>query len=229
LSDSPADLKDRLLDASRSFRKKEGRHELRTADVFYCSFRTPNFSVSRGESQRDAATRLARFGLTPGDLAGKRVLDLGANVGAMLFELSNHGPAFGLGIEYDAEKVALAQEIAALSGLTSLSFVQGDIDRLDAGDLGAFDIVLALAIEAHVLDADRLYRLLGEVTLDMLCFEGNGGCDVDLVRSKLGEAGFPSVEYLGFCDDDIVPRNNRRPVLVARKTGLPRSDQQALG
>ncbi len=211
------DLRARLLDASRSFRKKNDRHELRTKDVFYCAFRTPRFTIARADAQRDAASRIARFGLTPTDVRGRRVLDLGSNAGAMLFELSNHGLKTGLGIEYDQDKVDLSREIAALSGLASLTFAQGDIDQLDPTTLGTFDIVLALAIEAHVLDAPRLYWLLGEVTRGALYFEGNGNADVDAVRASLMAAGFAGVDYLGFCDDDIVPANNKRPMLVARK------------
>lgn len=50
-----------------------------------------------------------------------------------------------------------------------------------------------------------------------LYFEGNGNCDVKAATAKLVEAGFVDVEELGFCDDDRDPRNNKRPMLVARK------------
>src|ERR1700741_1397468 len=98
-------LKDELRTASASFRKHAKRHFLSTKDVIYCAFSTPTFSVARDEAQRDAAQRLARFGLGEPDVRGRRVLALGCNNGAMLFELSNFGPAAGLGIEYDGEKV----------------------------------------------------------------------------------------------------------------------------
>jgi len=210
-------LKARLLAASGSFRKENGRHELRTSGVYYCAFQIPGFELERTRSQRDAALRISRFGLTKAKVRGATVLDLGANVGAMLLQLSDFSPSSGLGIEFDREKVALAQEIAAYAALPHIRFEQGDIDRLNPDLIGTFDIVLALAIEAHVLDPDRLYWLLGTVTRRILCFEGNAGCDVGSVRAKLLEQGFTSVQYLGFCDDDILPENNRRPLLIAYK------------
>jgi 2-polyprenyl-3-methyl-5-hydroxy-6-metoxy-1,4-benzoquinol methylase len=215
--ETEAEIRDRLLATSGSFRKKEGRHELRTRDVIYCAFSTPNFTVTKEEAQRDAPRRLKKFGLTARKARGKTALDLGANAGAMLFEANNLGIASGLGIEFDQEKMTLATEIAALSNLDNLRFEQGDIDELDAEKLGTFDIVFALAIEAHVNDPDRLYRLLGQVASDTLYFEGNGNCDMDEVAAQLKAAGFVKFKSLGFCDDDRKRSNNNRPMLVARK------------
>lgn len=213
-------IRDRLLTASGSFHKKTGRHELRTRDVIYCAFSIPGFTVTPEESQRDASKRIAHFGLTADSVAGRSVLDLGCNAGAMLLQLSNFEPASGLGIEYDVDKVQLATEIAQHAGVGNLRFEQGDIDALDAAELGVFDIVLALAIEGHVQQPDRLYALLGNVTGDLLCFEGNSTCDMTAVRERLSAGGFVDFVDLGFCDDDIDPRNNTRPQLLARK---PRS------
>lgn len=211
------EIRARLLDASGSFRKKDGRHELRTQNVMYCAFSTPRFTIRPDEAQRDATKRVAAFGLTRGRVEGRTVLDLGSNAGAMLFEISNFNPAAGYGIEYDADKVDLANEIAQLAEIENIRFEQGDIDLLDAEQVGVHDIVLALAIEAHVQDQERLYRLLGAVTGELLCFEGNGSCDMDAARDRLAAVGFGDFVDLGFCQDDRDPRNNRRPQLLARK------------
>jgi predicted RNA methylase len=211
------DIRARLLSASGSFRKKAGRHQLRTKDVMYCAFSTPNFTVTPEESQRDATTRVAAFGLTADTVRGRTVLDLGSNAGAMLFELSNFAPSAGYGIEYDVDKVDLANEIATVADIPNVRFEQGDIDELDATEVGVHDIVLALAIEGHVQQPDRLYQLLGHVTGDVLCFEGNSSCDMDAVREHLTAAGFGDFADLGFCQDDRDPRNRVRPQVLARK------------
>lgn len=205
MKDDEQRLKERLRAASRTFRKRGGRHVLKTGDVIYCAFGTGRLTVERHEAQRSAPARLARFGLSRAEVAGRTVLDLGSHTGAMLFELSNWGPASGLGIEYDEDKVRLAREISAWCGLGNLRFEQGDLDRLDTDTLGMFDIVFALAIEAHVRDPERLYALLGRVTCDLLCFEGNSGCKVDEAERLLRANGFNEIHHIGFCDDDIRP------------------------
>lgn len=217
MNDYQIDLKDRLRSASRTFRKKEGRHKLKSEDLIYCAFNTDRFTVGRDEAQRSASERLGRFGLTRANVKGRTALDLGCHNGAMLLELSNLGPASGLGIEYDADKVALAREIATYCGLSDLRFEEGDVDQLEARALGTFDIVFALAIEAHVLNSEHLYELLGQVTGELLCFEGNAGCNVEQVEIKLMASGFKKVTYLGLCSDDIQPTNNKRPIIVAEK------------
>lgn len=209
-------LKDELRTVSASFRKHDKRHFLATPDVIYCAFSTPAFTVAREEAQRDASRRLYRFGLGDADVRGKRVLDLGCNNGAMLFQLSNFGLASGLGVEFDAEKVDLARRISSFAGLAGLEFRQADVDQLEAKDLGPpFEVVLCLALEAHVQKPKRLYALLGEVTRGRLFFEANASTKPKEVESRLRDAGFSDIRNLGVCDDDIVPRNNRRPIFTA--------------
>lgn len=210
-------LKARLRSSSGSFRKKDGRHKLQHENIIYCAFKTNRIKVDRHEAQRSAPERLVRFGIKESDVKGKSVLDLGCHNGAMLLELSNFNPVKGVGVEYDADKVALARDIASYSELSNLQFEQGDIDKIDPEALGVFDIVFALAIETHVTDAERLYEVLGKVTGQALYFEGNGGCDIDDTERRLLANGFKTVEHIGFCDDDIVSSNNRRPLMVARK------------
>jgi 2-polyprenyl-3-methyl-5-hydroxy-6-metoxy-1,4-benzoquinol methylase len=210
-------LTEELRSASASFRKKKSRHFLSTKDVIYCAFSTPGFTVRRDEAQRDAARRLEQFGVRAEDIRGKRVLDLGCNNGAILFQLSNYAPACGLGVEYDPEKVDLARRIAAFAGIERLEFRVGDLDVLEATDIGApFDVVFCLAIEAHVQKPDHLYRLLADVTQSVLLFEANASTSPRSVQAELAKAGFREIRHLGTCDDDIVPRNNRRPIFSAR-------------
>ncbi len=135
----------------------------------------------------------------------------------MLFQISNHAPLLGLGVEYDPEKVDLARRIASFAGVESLEFRTGDLDQLDAVDLGGpFDLVLCLAVEAHVRKPKHLYQLLAAVTRGRLLFEANASTPPEKVLSELTKAGLRDIRHLGTCDDDIVPRNNRRPIFSAR-------------
>jgi hypothetical protein len=82
---------------------------------------------------------------------------------------------------------------------------------------GKFDIIFCLAIEAHLKNKQRLYRLLNKVSSDMVFFEGNSTTDPMEVQNALLNNGFRTVEFIGFCDDDCLPSNNNRPLLIARK------------
>src|SRR5262249_24872242 len=127
-------------------------------------------------------------------------------------------PAYCVGVEYDADKVRAAQRVAALNGLENVTFLQGDIDTLTIDDIGdSFDVVFCLAIEAHVSDRQRLFKLLGEVTRDVLYFEGDNITDIALVEENLRRHRFVHFEARGMSDDDSEPTNHNRPLLVARK------------
>ena len=137
-----SEFKERLRNTSRTFRKKEGRHTLKTDDVIYCAFGTDRFTVGRHEAQRSAPQRLARFGLSRANVEGRSALDLGCHNGAMLMELTNLGPARGLGIEYDArDRNLLRAEPASFragrprpAGQRSARYIRY---RLRLGDRGA--------------------------------------------------------------------------------------------
>lgn len=213
-------FKDRLREESATFQtaKDTGtRHKLR-AERIYGSFTLPHLSVGAEEVQRNSTARLAKFGVTDEILRGKRLLDLGCFCGAMTFQAQQFQPAFSLGIEYDATKVELTRSIARYCGLRNMEFRAGDVDLLDAGQLGGnFDVVFCLAINRHVKDPARMYQLLGQITGDVLFFEGNGGTDVEDARRQLLGAGFKTVDFLGMSDDDCLPQNNNRPLFVARR------------
>ena len=211
------ELMGRIINTSRSFKKKLTRHILKTPDVAYCSFETKNFVVGESISQRSSRKRIERFGINIDNIKGKTVLDLGCNCGAMLFQLSNYGIKAGLGIEYDADKVDIANEIARLSEISNLEFSQGDLDTMQPDKIGKFEVVLALAIEAHVNDREKLFDFISKVTKEVLYFEGNSRCDVEEVSKILKNIGFKHINYIGFCNDDIREKNNNRPMIAAFK------------
>ena len=209
-------LVDRLRQATATFNTVAGRHECRAGRI-YGSFTLPAITVSPEVAQRDSAKRLRNFGILPEHIAGQSCLDIGCNVGAMLFELQRHAPRTSLGLEYDQEKVDAARAVAAFAGLSNLRFEQADVDALEAGDLGTHDNVFCLALIEHLQRREHLYDLLGRVTARRLFFEGNSGTSVDEVQRELLRVGFSKVEALGISDDDCRAENNRRPLLVATK------------
>lgn len=213
----PGHLKRLMREASATFRSGERRHTCR-AQRIYAAFSLPGLRVEREEAQRDCARRFEQFGVRPPDLAGRRMIDLGCNLGGMLFEAQKFSPGPSLGVECDEEKLALARMVAAFCGVGSVRFLHGDIDRLSVRGVGGpFDVVFCLAVEKHVRSKRRLYRLLGALAKETVYFEGNSTTDPEAARRRLLGAGFRNVELLGTCDDDCLASNNNRPLLVARR------------
>lgn len=175
-------------------------------------------NISNNETQRDSARRLELFGINEEVLRGKTLLDLGSHTGAMIFEAQKFKPSQSLGVEYDEDKVEIANRIAAYCGLNNVKFICKNIDKLKSQDIsGKFDIVFCLAIEAHVKNKESLYRLLNKVTNEEVYFEGNSTTDIDSVKSLLSDNGFKSVEMLGLSDDDSRREHTPRPILKAKK------------
>jgi hypothetical protein len=210
-------LKHELREASLTFVRHKGRHVCKQGRI-YNTISLPGLEIGPEEAQRNCARRFEQFGLSESSLAGKRVLDLGSNIGGMLFQAQRYEPRECLGVEFDPPKVHVSRRVAAFCDIANVRFREGDIDTCTSYGLqGPYDTVLCLAVEGHVKDRPRLYRLLGEVTREVLYFEGNSSTDAAAAERQLRAAGFSRVEQLGSCDDDSLPDNNCRPVLRAFK------------
>jgi len=210
-------LKSQLHDASLSFQRSQGRHTCKQGRI-YNSIKVPGLTIAPEEAQRDCGKRYEQFGITAEVLAGKRMIDLGSNIGGMLFEAQRFGPGECRGVEFDAAKVLVSNRVALFGNLANVRFEQGDIDKISVESVGGpYDVVMCLAVEAHVKKPSRMYRLLGKLTREVLYFEGNSTTDIDMAEKSLRAAGFSRIEKLGMCTDDSLPENNRRPILRAFK------------
>jgi SAM-dependent methyltransferase len=217
LEDLKRELKDQLREASLTFQAKNRRHTC-DAQRTYNSFTLKYLSIEPDVAQRRTHKRFEKFGILPADISSKTVLDIGSNIGGVLFELQKFGPQQCEGIEFDSNKVTIARRVAAFNGLNNVSFHNRNIDQTDVADIGkTFDVVFCLAVIEHVERRQHLYELLGKVTKGVLYFEGNYTTDPQEVIRCLQGVGFEKAEYLGFSDDDCLPRNNIRPIFKATK------------
>ena len=108
----------------------------------------------------------------------------------------------------------VANRIATYNGLNT-SFMSGDLDVLEAKDISGepFDVVFSFAVEAHLKDRPRFYRLLGEMTRDLLYFETNAMSPPEEVERLLSEeGGFSFVER-----QPAGPNSGKRVLFLARK------------
>ena len=101
------------------------------------------------------------------DLRGKRVLDLGANLGEISRAARARGAAAVDGYEYDPFFVEMAQAINAHNGTTGVSFYQRDITS-PASYVERYDIVLALSVFTYI---HPVLKQLSELTNGALVIE----------------------------------------------------------
>ena len=214
-------LKEQLLDSSITFKtsKVEGkRHPLMVKNI-YSSFDLKNTRVTPLESQRNTLVRIKRFKIKEKDLIGKKVLDIGSNIGATLLHLEKYKPSFMKGLEYDADKVALSNKLAKYNGIQNIVFEEYDIENPPENKQEEeYEVVFCLAVIEHLKQKEKLYKLLGDVCSEKLYFEGNGNSDINVLEAGLKNAGFKSVTYLGFSNDEKKnTNNNNRPLFIALK------------
>ena len=100
----------------------------------------------------------------PEDLTGRRILDAGCGTGALAIEAARRGASV-VAIDLSPTLVGLAQQrLAATPGGDNISFIVGDMRRLD---LGTFDHVVAMDSLIHYDPEDgltTLASLAGQVT-----------------------------------------------------------------
>ena len=144
------------------------------------------------------------------NFAGKRVLELGCNMGLLSIWLLKHGnAAYSMAVDHDAEIIESAKLVAnAMAVDVDFGIADFDADepweeRLAASNA---DIVFALNILNWVQDKDRLLNFLGN--FDVVVFEGHDSFDVE--KKRFASRGFTSIELVS-----VSERN--RPLMVCKK------------
>lgn len=143
------------------------------------------------------------------DIAGKRVLDAGCNMGAVVNHCVKMGAREVMGIDFDSAAIRRARTLYA--GPTT-TFRCDDLDN-PLAIAEPFDTVLFLSVYGTKELEDRnsiLSRLAGRS--QVMYFEGHHGDDprqYAWVLMKYG--GFQSVEFIGFTNDELREDSVGRP------------------
>jgi tRNA (mo5U34)-methyltransferase len=188
---------------------------------WYHSIELPDGQVIRGIIPVEALrSRLNNLGL-PLDLRGKRVLDVGAATGWCSFEMERRGAKVVAVdcVEYEDFRVA-----HRLLG-SEVDYKVLDVEELNVGELGQFDIVLFLGVLYHLrhplLGLEKLLPLARESVL-----VESFVCDAQLDENERGANGcymeFYETDQLGGQIDNWVGPNVNCLLALCRAAGYVR-------
>lgn len=118
-----------------------------TADAFADSWNNlPAGSVYTSEQFEDWLAPL-----TPADVAGKQVLELGCGNGSLLVHMATWGPALLQGVDLGSSVVTATRNLAATRH-GNFKIVQGDLTRFEST---GFDLVYCIGVLHHLKDPKR--------------------------------------------------------------------------
>ncbi len=144
------------------------------------------------------------------DYRGKRVLELGCNMGLLSAHLKKESGALEvLGVDYDPLILESAKKVSKALGVScNFRKVNFDLDTAWEEELEAFrpDVVFALNVLNWLEDKDRFLSFLG--SFDTVVIEGHD--DLETERSRMENKGFSSCNLIEYSERD-------RPVIVFEK------------
>jgi len=92
-----------------------------------------------------------------------RILDIGCGPGSITVDLASYVPSgHVIGIDYSADVLSVARELASRKGSTNVTFETGDAYDLRWGD-GEFDVVFVNQCLIHLKEPVRAMREMGRV------------------------------------------------------------------
>jgi acetyltransferase-like isoleucine patch superfamily enzyme/predicted RNA methylase len=214
-------IKKKLLNSSITFssRRNTNQRVLLQKLNIYSTFDLKYTKILASEGQRNTNVRFNQFRISKEKIENKSLLDLGSNIGGTLLNLAKYKPSKMVGIEYDVDKVELANKLATFNDISNVSFFVNDIESkgFNYQHFGIFDVVFCLAVIEHLRDKSKLFELLSSFCKETLYFEGNSGTKIEYVESGLKEVGFKFIEFIGYSNDEKKQSNNVRPMWIAKK------------
>jgi SAM-dependent methyltransferase len=201
-------LKKLILDAlAMRYTSVSGKEQIATGNHYQ--------SVTLGDEHTTGFRSIRDSFLDQINLRGKRVLDLGANLGEISRAARARGAAVVDGFEYDPFFVEMAQAVNAYNGTTGVSFYERDITDL-ASYVERYDIVLAFSVFTYI---HAILERLAELTDEALVIETHK-LDGNLERGYLAPVRkfFPVYKVLGESEwgGAFSPDEKRAVIVFAR-------------
>lgn len=172
--------------------------------LLYASFHFDKFNKLK--AQRNTLTRFSEFGIKD-DLSGYKVFDFGSNTGGLSFEFIRRKADFVYGFEYCQERVNICKELANYLGVEkSCRFASIDLDKINNNEFkkmyGECDISICCALDLHVKEKMKLYKLIAETTKETCYFESNDTSYKNKIIEIFKNLGFENITHLGVSKTD---------------------------
>ena len=187
-------------------------------DEPYSSFSSTDDSETGNRYQAVSLGEFTTRGLREGrdrfldvlDLEGKRVLDLGSNLGEISRQARARGAALVDGFEIDPYFIEIADLVNVATGTTHVSFFERDLADPDVYR-ERYDIVLAFSVFRFIVDRlDRLAAITDVVVLEGHTLRGN----FEQRYMRRVTRWFPAYRVLGESDAARTQQEDARAVML---------------
>ncbi len=190
---------------------------------WYHSLELPDGRVIQGfQSIERLRTRIAQFPV-PGDLRGKRVLDIGAWDGWFSFEMERRGAQVTAVDSTAFERFRIARELLG----SNVDYRIEDVCRLTPEKIGYFDIVLFLGVLYHLKHPVLALERVCELSTDMVCIESFVTDDGSDLSAKPVMEFYETTELCGQFDNWVGP-NVTCLLAMCRSAGFARVHLQSV-
>ena len=149
---------------------------------------------------RDTRARFNAMDIKEHSFTGKTLLDIGCNIGHMLFEATTCGFPISYGLEHISGTVDIGNMIADYLRVSDRIIIQhADVNILTKSMLEQltgkeqFDIVFCFAIDGYIRNPEVFYKLLTNVTKEILYFEPNNH-KINWDTERIKSWGFTSIK-----------------------------------
>jgi tRNA (mo5U34)-methyltransferase len=207
------------------FATQETRKQLEKLDQlgWYHSIELPDGAVLKGfQSLDQLRSRLAQFPI-PANLAGKRVLDIGAWDGWFSFEMERRGASVVAVDSAEHARFRVAKELLD----SKVEYQVQDVCQLSPTELGYFDIVLFLGVLYHVKHPLLALEKVCALTTDMACVESFVTDDGSDPNAQPRMEFYETTELRGQFDNWVGP-NTACLLAFCRTAGFARASLESV-
>jgi hypothetical protein len=155
----------------------------------------------------DIYERLNKVDLS--DIQNRTILDLGCNIGAHCFLVTNFGATKAIGVDNSDKLVSAAIRINAFFA-APCDFIVHDLNTILRA-VRPVDTVFCFSVTNHLETNKGLVMTLRSLTKSVLYFEGHSNTDIDDYPMILNQENFSKIEFIGYNRDSIDQENYSRP------------------